>query len=107
MLVIKNKYGNWNTPCSTKYEGSEVTYWLNVGWGRGKEPNTDKVSIKVKDFFLGAFKTQDGTAKPKMIVMEWEYEQKVTKAEDGNKYVNDGFSNTPALEIAPNDLPFY
>lgn len=107
MLVIKNKYGKWNTPCSTKVDGSEVTYWLSVGWGKGKEPTQDKLKIKVNESFYGAFLNKDKVPQPKLIIMSWEYEQEVKKADDGYKYVEEDFNNTPSLEVAPSDLPFY
>lgn len=103
MLAIRNKYGNWNTPCNSKVNGKDVTYWLSLGWGKGQEPTCDKIAIEVKEFFMGAYENKNGEPVPKMIVMKWGYAQKVEKAEDGNKYV----ANEPTLDIAPSDLPFY
>lgn len=94
MLVLKGKYG-WNTPCSSKdLGGNELNCWMSVQFKRGNEPTQDKLQIDVKQFFMSCYNSKDGI-KPKMVVMEWGYAQKVEKV-DNTKVV-----------VEPDDLPFY
>ena len=94
MLVVKNKYGRWSTPCSTKDQGgNELTCWLSVQFKRGEEPNNEKANIKVSDFFMSCFNSNDGI-KPKLVVMAYSIVERDTHAD-------------PNAAIKPDDLPFY
>lgn len=103
MLVVKGKYG-WSTPCKSKLNNEEITYWLSVGFGKGREPQNEKMYMDVKEFFMSCYKKNDGSVAPKMVVMDWSYSQRVEKDAEGNKYVA---NDTPNLSVAPDDLPFY
>lgn len=96
MLVVKNKYGRWSTPCSSKdMGGNELNVWLSVQFSKGNEPKTDKAYIDVKDLFMSCFNSNDGI-KPKMVVMDWAYSQKVEKKGDKKE-----------VSVGPDELPFY
>lgn len=91
MLVVKDKYGKWATPCTNK--DKTVTYWLSVGFV-GNEPTIDsKGYINVLDMFMSAFTKKDkrdnsDQPTPKLMITKWEYSQKVEKV-DNTKCVID------------------
>lgn len=79
--------------------GNELNVWMAVQFKKGNEPSTDKAMIDIKEFFMSCFNSNEGI-KPKMVVMDWEYAQRVQKNDENKKMVT-------LDEIKPDDLPFY
>lgn len=95
MIVIKDKYGMWSTPCSNK--DKTCTYWLSVGFKN--EPNADKkVFIEPVKSFHTAYAKKDGTPCPKLYIMEWKYSE---KPDEVHAQVNGG-----SFMFEADDLPF-
>ena len=73
-MIFKNDRGYSTTISNKKEDGSYENMFIPVNFKKGIEvPN--KTKIDVKNGFLSFFKTKDGLAKVKMVIMEFDTEE--------------------------------
>lgn len=71
-MIFKNDKGNYSTSISNRKEdGSYENMFIAVNFKKGVELE-NKTKINITNAFLSFYKTKDGLAKPKIVVMEFE-----------------------------------
>lgn len=87
MYIYKSQqYGGYSTYVTNQ---EKEKMYISVGFKKDQEPTEEKLKIEVKKAFLTFYKTKQGMAKPKIVVMEYSKEQQ------------DDFMSVPT-----EDLPF-
>ncbi len=95
-MIFKNDKGNYSTSVSNKREdGSYENMFISVNFKKGVEVE-NKTKINITNAFLSFYKTKDGLAKPKIVVMEFEVTSaNTTQTTDFETFLDDN-----------SDLPF-
>ncbi len=70
-MIFKNDKGYSTSISSKKEDGSYENMFIAVNFKKGVEVE-NKTKINITDGFLSFYKTKDGLAKPKIVVMEYE-----------------------------------
>lgn len=71
-MIFKNDKGNYSTSVSNKKEdGNYENMYISVNFKKGVEVE-NKTKINITNSFLSFYRTKDGLAKPKIVVMEFE-----------------------------------
>ena len=74
LLVFKNQYGY-----STLAKNGDDKLYISVQFKKGTEPEGERARIKIKDFFFSLYKNKEGTAFPKVVIMDYELEEDTTQ----------------------------
>jgi hypothetical protein len=90
LKVFKGQYG-----FSTLAKNGEDKMYIQVGFKKGQEPNSEKATIEMEDGFFSMYKNKVGIAFPKLVVMKY------VELDEGQPV-----SNNEMLESYPDDLPF-
>lgn len=67
LYLYKGQYGY-----STTIKNQEDKMYIQVGFRKGYEPQSDRPIIDVKDAFLSMYTNKEGTKVPKIVVMSYE-----------------------------------
>ncbi len=70
-MIFKNDKGYSTSISSKKEDGSYENMFIAVNFKKGVEVE-NKTKINITNGFLSFYKTKDGLAKPKIVVMEYE-----------------------------------
>jgi len=83
VMIFKNENGRYTTSISNKKEdGSYENAYLQVQFRKGVELE-NKTKINIKDAFLTFFRTQEGNAVYKIVVLDFEQEGEAKEPEVG------------------------
>ena len=86
LYVQKGQYG-----FSTLIRNQEEKMYIQVVFKKDQEPNKEKAEINIKDGFLSMYKNQNGYAKPKIVVLDYDNAEETTVEETTtNEWLNDG-----------------
>ena len=73
MYIYKSQqYGGYSTYVTNQ---EKEKMYISVGFKKENEPTEEKLKIEVGKAFLTFYKTKQGMAKPKIVVMEYAKEQ--------------------------------
>lgn len=89
MMIFSNNKGFSTSISNKKEDGSYDNMFIAVNFRKGISVE-NKSKINVTDGFLSFYKTKDGLAKPKIVIMEFEEQNSTSNNE----------------VIAKDDLPF-
>ena len=110
-MIFKNDFGYSTSISNKKQDGSYEHMYISVQFKKDdveaqKMPNKTKVDIK--NGFLSFYKASNGTAKPKLIITEYEIIDE-NKAQSQDDDYQDPFANVDVTETVvadDDDLPF-
>lgn len=103
MLILKNKYGKYETPCNNEYNGKKITFWMSVNFKKGLEPNKDKLYINPLEWWFSAYQNKDGHPVPSLFIKDWREDDPANMKPKASEVVE--VNNQ--LEFESDDLPFY
>ena len=93
VMVFKNEKGAYSTSISNKQlDGTYINSYITLQFKKGVELE-NKTKINIKDAFLTFFRTQEGNAVYKIVVLDFEQEGDAKEPEVG-------------FETKVSDLPF-
>ena len=87
-MIFKNDYGYSATISNKQEDGSYDRMYISVSLPKGQDVES-KTLIDVTDGFLTFYKTKEGLAKPKLVIMSY----------TANEFI-------PQEQIEESDLPF-
>ena len=90
-MIFSNDKGYSTTVSNKKEDGSYDNMFISVNFRKGITVE-NKTKINITDGFLSFYKTKDGLAKPKIVIMEFETKE-ITKVK------NDDFEITDSSEL--------
>ena len=67
LMVFKGQYG-YQTLLK---KGEEDKLYIQVGFRKGQEPSKEKTIIDIRNGFLDFYKTKDGLAKTKIVILDY------------------------------------
>lgn len=67
LIIYKGEYGY-----STLIKNGEDKLYVQVGFRKGQEPTSDKATIDISDGFLSFYRDKQTTAKPKLVILEYQ-----------------------------------
>lgn len=109
-ILFKNDFGFSTSLANKNADGSYDHMYISVQFKKDdveaqKIPN--KTKINIKNGFLSFYKATNGTAKPKLIITEYEIIDE-NKAQSEDDDYQDPFANVDVTEtvVDDDDLPF-
>lgn len=76
-MIFKNDKGYSTSVSNKKEDGSYENMFISINFRKGVEVE-NKTKINITNGFLSFYKTKDGLAKPKIVVMEFETSNNTT-----------------------------
>ena len=93
LMVYRGQYGY-----QTLLKNNEDKLYVQVGFKKGKEPYGEKAMLDIKDGFLSFYKTREGLAKPKIVILDY---VELETVQNNNQ---EPFNNVAPVDDT--DLPF-
>lgn len=96
LRVYKNQYGY-----STLAKNGEDKMYVSIQFKKGNEPQQDTADIRINNAFFSMYKNKNGHAQPKLVIMDYEIENKDEQIE------REGIQNEQDYQVDfSQDLPF-